>query len=120
MKDLFRETVFKYRDFDREIDVVDIDRTKKISRLIEVKSKSKIDVNRVFKNEAKHLYDDEVLKNIGADDGYAISRIIVYQGESKAIPHPKGNLVLSNIEEFICNIQKLQTYLDKLADSQHQ
>jgi predicted AAA+ superfamily ATPase len=106
IKDLFKETVFKYRDFDREIDVVDIDHTKKILRLIEVKSKSKIDVNRVFKNEARHLYDDEVLKNIGADDEYAISRIIVYQGESKAIPHPKGNLILSNIEEFLCNIGK--------------
>jgi predicted AAA+ superfamily ATPase len=114
-KALFKETVFKYRDFDREIDVVDVDHTKKLLYLIEVKSKSKIDVNRVFKNEAKHLYDDEVLKNIGADDEYTISRIIVYHGESKAIPHAKGDLVLSNIEEFLCNTKDLQTYLNNNA-----
>jgi predicted AAA+ superfamily ATPase len=106
--------VFKYHDVNnREIDAVIINHTTKELRLIEVKSKSKIDINRVFKNEAKHLYDDEVLKNIGVDDGYAISRIVAYQGESKAIPHTNGDLVLSNIEEFLCNLKDLQIYLNK-------
>jgi predicted AAA+ superfamily ATPase len=98
------DKIFRYRDAEnREADAVIINRESKTLCLIEVKSKSKIDVNRVFKNDAKHLYDDEVLKNIGADGEYAISRIIVYRGESKVIPHAKGNLVLSNIEEFLCN-----------------
>jgi hypothetical protein len=73
------DKVFKYHDVNnREIDAVIINHKTKDLRLIEVKSKSKIDTSRVFKNEAKHLLDDEVLKNIGAGREYNISRIIVY------------------------------------------
>jgi hypothetical protein len=110
--------VFKYHDVNnREIDAVIINHKTKTLSLIEVKSKSKIDTNRVFKNEAKHLFDDEVLQNIGIGDGYTISRIIVYSGESKVVPHTKGNLVLSNIEEFLCNMQDMQTYLARIDNS---
>jgi hypothetical protein len=102
------DKIFRYRDSEtREADAVIINREAKTLSLIKIKSKSKIDTNRVFKNEAKHLFDDEVLQNIGIGDGYTISRIIVYQGESKVVPHTKGDLVLSNIEEFLCNIQDL-------------
>jgi predicted AAA+ superfamily ATPase len=97
------EKVFKYRDLDnREIDAVVINRKAKIIHLIEVKSKGKINERNVFTDEAQHLYDDEILNNIGADNSFTITRAVVYSGENREIPHAKGNLKLANIEEFIC------------------
>ncbi|MDR1246442.1 MAG: DUF4143 domain-containing protein, partial [Clostridiales Family XIII bacterium] len=97
------DKIFRYRDPDtREVDAVIVNRKAKTLRLIEVKSKSKIDDKRVFRNEAKHLYDNAVLKNIGIDTSFTITRVVVYSGENREIPHAKGNLKLANIEEFLC------------------
>ncbi|MDR1321797.1 MAG: type I-E CRISPR-associated protein Cse1/CasA [Gracilibacteraceae bacterium] len=110
------EKVFKYRDLaNREIDAVVINRKAEAIHLIEVKSKGKIDERNVFANEAQHLYDDGILRNIGVDNSFTITRVLVYSGESREIPHAKGNLKLANIEEFLCRQGDLSGYLDSFA-----
>jgi hypothetical protein len=97
------EKVFRYRDVEqREIDIVAINRQAKTLQLIEVKSKTKIDEMRVIKGEARHLYDDTILQNIGVDETFAITRAIVYRGETLKVSHQKGDLILWNIEDFLC------------------
>jgi predicted AAA+ superfamily ATPase len=111
------EKVFKYRDLDeREIDTVVINRQEKTIHLIEVKSRSEIDARSVFTDEAQHLYNDEIIKNIGIGDDFDITRVVVYSGENREIPHAKGNLKLANIEEFICRQYRgdLTVYLNNL------
>jgi predicted AAA+ superfamily ATPase len=98
-----KDEVFRYRDAKlREIDIVVKNFMKKTIKLIEVKSKDKIDVGTVFKNEARNLYDDDVLSNLGVSDEYAVKRFVVYFGESKVVERQKGDLALANIEDFIC------------------
>jgi predicted AAA+ superfamily ATPase len=112
------ETVFRYRDPEtREIDAVTVDREAKTLRLIEVKSKSKIDGNRVFANEAKHLFDGEVLKNIGIDDTFAVTRVLAYRGETGYVIRPKDVLLLVNIEDALAHYKELGHFLDKLSAS---
>jgi predicted AAA+ superfamily ATPase len=112
---LFNEVAFKYRDLDKEIDIVDINRDKGFVRLIEVKSKHKIDEWHVFSDEAKHLYDDEILQKIGVGDDWRITRIVVYNGASKMLAHSNGNLFLANLEEFICHQHDLDKYLEQFS-----
>jgi predicted AAA+ superfamily ATPase len=113
------DKVFKYRDYaGREVDVAIINREAKTLQLIEVKSKRKISERSVFTGEAQHLYDDEIIKNIGVDESYKITRAVVYSGESREIPHAKGNLKLANIEEFLCRQNDLSVYLDGIARQQ--
>jgi predicted AAA+ superfamily ATPase len=96
------EKVFKYRDKEqREIDAVAVDRDRKTLRLIEVKAKKKIDTRRVFSKDAEVLYSDAVLGHIGVDGTFRISRTIVYGGDSMTIEGEKGDLQLTNIEEFL-------------------
>jgi predicted AAA+ superfamily ATPase len=100
-----KDEVFRYRDEQfREIDIVVKNFSNKTVQLIEVKSKDKLDVNSVFSNEARHLYDDEVLAKLGINNEYKISRIIVYLGDSKILNHDKGNLALENIEYLLTKI----------------
>jgi predicted AAA+ superfamily ATPase len=97
------EKVFKYRDVEgREIDIVVINRNAEILRLIEVKSKTKIDEVQVINGEASHLYDDTIMQNIGINETFKISRTIVYRGHTFDIYNEKGDLKLWNIEEFLC------------------
>ncbi|MDR1135654.1 MAG: AAA family ATPase [Clostridiales Family XIII bacterium] len=97
-----KDRVFRYRDADfREVDIVVKNFEKRKIQLIEVKSKSKIDEHSVFVNEAKHLYDDVVLANLGINNEYEVTRVIVYGGESKVIEHQKGSLIAANIKSFI-------------------
>jgi predicted AAA+ superfamily ATPase len=99
-----RRKAFQYRDGKgREIDVVVCDRETNTLFLIEVKSKKAIHDASVFVDEARHLYDAAVLKNIGADEYGQVKRIIVYQGENRLIPHKEGDLHLANIEDFLIN-----------------
>lgn len=72
------------------------------------------DERTVFVNEAKHLFDEEVLARTGISSEYTITRIVVYNGESKTLVHSKGNLVLANLEEFICLQHNLELYLCQL------
>jgi hypothetical protein len=112
------ERVFKYHDDkDREIDAVIINREKGTLCLIEVKSKRKINERTVIVDEARWLYDDEILKNIGVDDSYDVKRVVVYQGENSAINHPNGALILVNIEEFVCHQHDLNLYLGQIISS---
>ncbi|GHU36443.1 hypothetical protein FACS1894105_06790 [Clostridia bacterium] len=99
------EKVFKYRDEkQREIDVVVVYRKAKTVRLIEVKSAEKLDEVRIFNKAAAHLYDDEILENIGVDDSFKITREIVYRGETKEFKHAKSDLKLWEIEDFLCSL----------------
>ena len=110
------DKAFKYRDLEnREIDAVIINREAKTLYLIEVKSKSKIDEARVFKNEAKHLFDEAVLKNIGVCDGFAVRRIIVFGGETGYVVRRESPLFLVNIEEFLIRCKDLGSFLNQLA-----
>jgi hypothetical protein len=95
------DRVFRYRDAKfREIDIVVKNFEERKVKLIEVKSKSKIDEHSVFIDEAKHLYDDDVLAGIGINNDYEITRIIVYGGENKVFEHRKGTLITANIKSF--------------------
>ena len=108
------DKVFKYRDLDnREIDIVVINREAKTLRLIEVKSKPEIDTNRVFTNDAKHLFDDAILKNIGVDDSFTVSRILVSKGKSGCVVNQEKSLVLANIEDFLMRYKDLGGFADE-------
>ena len=97
------DKVFKYRDLEnREIDAVIINRETKTLCLIEIKSRTKIDSARVFTNEAKHLFDIEILKNIGVDDSFSTTRALVFGGKS-------GNVILSDKVLLLLNIEELLT-----------
>ena len=109
------DKVFKYRDLEnREIDAVIINRETKTLILAEVKSKSRIDDKRIFVNEAKHLFDSEVLKNIGADNSFKVTRALVYRGEPEYIPHLNGALFLVNIEDFLINYKDLEAFFERI------
>jgi predicted AAA+ superfamily ATPase len=110
------DKVFRYRDTEtREIDAVVINRERKTLRLIEVKSKSKIDSHRVFQNEAKHLFDPAVLKNIGVDDSFSITRVLVFRGDTGFVPRSTDVLLLINIEDLLIHYKDLGYYLDQMA-----
>ncbi|MDR1061888.1 MAG: AAA family ATPase [Clostridiales bacterium] len=109
------DEVFRYRDEKlREVDIVVKNFADKTVRLIEVKSKGRIDVRTIFANEARHLYDDGVLANLGISDEYAVSRLVVYCGDSKIIEHQKGNLALAGIEDFICHQRDWELFAGQL------
>ena len=98
------DIIFKYRDFEnREIDTVVVNRKLKTACLIEVKSKSNIDRVRLFINEAKHLFNKEIQKNIGIDEDFAVFHILVYSGKTECIRSATNILILVNIEDFLMN-----------------
>jgi hypothetical protein len=110
------DKVFKYRDWEgREVDVVVINREAKTLRLIEVKSKSEINVKNVFADEARHLYSPAVLQNIGVDDTFSITRAVAYMGDSAVIPGREGALLLVNIERLLDHYQVLGHFLDQMS-----
>jgi len=109
------ETLFRYRDPEnREIDAVVIDREARTLRLIEVKSKAKIDTGHVFGNEARHLFDEAVLKNIGVNDGFSVTRAVTYNGKSSFVVDREHSLLLINIEDFLRHCHVLGQYLDRM------
>ena len=110
------DKVFKYRDLEnREIDAVIVNREVKTVCLIEIKSKSNIDRTRVLKNEAKHLFDKEILKNIGIDDSFTVLRVIAYGGKTERVESYDNLLTLVNIEDLLIHFDDLGRYLIDLA-----
>jgi hypothetical protein len=110
------DKVFKYRDLEgREVDIVVVNRVAKTLRLIEVKSKNKISAKNVFGDEAKHLYNDAILRNIGVDDTFEITRVVAYMGKSAVIPRREDALILANIEELISHYKDLGHYLGQMT-----
>jgi len=105
------DIVFKYRDLEgREIDAVVINRETKTLKLIGVKSKPEIDT-RLITDEAKHLFDDAILRNIGADESFRVSRVLVYKGRTGFVPHHSEMVLLANIQEFLANYRNLNQFL---------
>jgi hypothetical protein len=84
--------------------------------LIEVKSKATIDRSRVFRNEARHLYDMEVLRNIGTDETFKVTRVIAYMGETTVVNSETGNLLLVNIEDLLDHYDEFEDYFDRLTE----
>jgi len=112
------EKIFRYRDPDnREIDAVIVSRKAKTVCMVEVKSKSKIDINRIASSEARHLLDDAVLDNIGIDGGFAVTRVVAYRGETLSIQSLGKTLLLVNIEDLLANYKELDNYLDGVASA---
>jgi predicted AAA+ superfamily ATPase len=110
------DKIFPYHDTqDREIDVVSVNRRLNRLRLVEVESKSEFDDSMVFDNEAKDLYDKEILKNIGVDEKFSITRIIAYKGENKRVANVKGALILLNIEDLLCRIKDLDAFIGEIS-----
>jgi predicted AAA+ superfamily ATPase len=110
------EKVFKYRDLEnREIDTVVINREAKTLRLIEVKSKTKIDKERVRSNDARHLFDDEILKNIGIDGTFKVTRVLVYMGTNGSVIGEKDVLYLVNIKDLLNNYKDLGQFFNRMA-----
>jgi len=110
------EKVFRYRDAEnRKIDAVIISRDAKTLRLFEVKSKSKIDIARLYSNEARHLLDDTVLTNIGVSDDFVITRVIAYRGRTRFARSKNTLLLLVNIEDLLNNYKELGCYLNCLS-----
>jgi predicted AAA+ superfamily ATPase len=111
------DKLFKYRDGkSREIDAVIINRDDKKVCFIEVKSKSNINDDTVFNDEAKWLYDPDVLLNIGIDESYDVTRIIAYSGKSCFLSREGKELYLANIENLIENITDLDRFLFKISN----
>jgi hypothetical protein len=110
------DKVFKYRDLDnREIDIVSINREAKTLWLIEVRSKSSVNPASVFHNEAKNLFNPEILKNMGADNSFRVVRVLVYGGKSNPIVTKERTLLCTNIEEFLAHFKDLEQYLGKFS-----
>jgi predicted AAA+ superfamily ATPase len=108
------QKIFRYRDADnREIDAVIIDRDAKTLTLIEVKSKMRIEKASLVKNEAKHLLDDVILKNIGVSDDYTIIRAIVYKGQDIYAEGKDTAILLISVETLLKHYQDLDDYLLK-------
>jgi predicted AAA+ superfamily ATPase len=107
--------VFKYQDdVGREIDAVVVNPVTKRMLLIEVKSKEKIDPHNVFIDEARHLYNTEVLENISASNYNTITRVVAYTGENRIIARSEGDLHLVNLVDLISNFKELDSYFDSL------
>ena len=112
------DVVFKYRDLEnREIDAVIINREAKSACLIEVKSKANIDRARVFKNEAKHLFDKEIPKNIGIDDSFIVLRVLAFGGKTERVDSHGNSLMLVNIEDLLMHYRDFWRFLDELYSS---
>jgi hypothetical protein len=92
-----------------------VDREAKTLRLIEVKSKININSSRVFINEAKHLFDEAVLKNIISDDEFKTTCVVVFKGKTGFIPRKDDVLLLVNIEDFLIHYRGLGHYFDQIA-----
>jgi predicted AAA+ superfamily ATPase len=106
------DKIFKYHDTKgREIDAVIINRDDKKVCLIEVKNKSNINDDTVFNDEAKWLYDPDVLLNIGIDDSYTITRIVAYSGGSRFLTFENRELFLVNIEQLLENVKDMEPLL---------
>jgi predicted AAA+ superfamily ATPase len=109
--------IFQYHDEnDREIDIVVVNRKLHKLYLIEVKSTSRLESKWVFKNEARHLYDNEILNKIGIDDEFNIIRIIAYRGNNLCLHHIQGPLFLLNIEQLLCRIEDLDLFIDDVRN----
>jgi len=105
--------VFKYRDADfREVDAVIINREAKTVRLIEVKSKSSVDNKYVFDNEARHLFDGNVLKNIGVSNDFTVTRVLVFRGKTALVCQKEKKLFLVNIEDLLREYRNINRFLD--------
>jgi len=109
--------VFKYRDADyREVDVVIINRNAKTVYLIEIKSKTSIDEKYVFDNEARHLFDKNVLKNIGVADDFTVTRILVFRGKTSVAFRNEEHLLLVNIEDLLMEYKDINRYFNWLVE----
>jgi hypothetical protein len=76
----------------------------------------------VFNNEAKHLFDIDVLVNIRIDDSFCITRSIVLRGKIGVNSRSEDVLLLVNIEDILNQYQHLEHYLDQMnacADQIH-
>ncbi|MDR1826821.1 MAG: ATP-binding protein [Methylobacteriaceae bacterium] len=105
------EKAFKYRDLQgREIDCVVLNRENGYARLIEVKSAVAVNPNAVFSADARHLYDAELLENLGLDKSFKVMRILVYKGRTRRLKRREDDLVLANIEEFISNCADISNF----------
>jgi len=110
------DKVFKYRDLEnREIDAVIVNREAKTLCLIEVKSKANVNDTNVFINEAKHLIDDAVLKNIGVDDSFAVTRVLVFAGKTGYAIRRESSLLLVNIEDLLNRYKELGGFIAQLS-----
>jgi predicted AAA+ superfamily ATPase len=99
------DEVFKYRDPQgREIDAVVVNRETKHAALLEVKSTTKIDGRTAFTDQARNMFDGDVLDNIGIDDSYAVLRAIVYAGANDIVQGDIDDVFLFNISDFCENI----------------
>ncbi|MDR1603641.1 MAG: AAA family ATPase [Gracilibacteraceae bacterium] len=108
---------FKYQDIkQREIDAVLIDRESKSACLIEVKSKSRISPGSVFSDEARHLFDAEVMKQLGFDQDYTIARIIAYNGSETVVVSENQDLLLVNIEQLAENAHRLGAFIVEVCN----
>jgi hypothetical protein len=115
------EKVFRYRDPEaRKIDAVIIDRNANTLKLIEIKSKSKISENTAVLKDGKNLFNADVLKHIGIDNTFDVSRVIVYKGKTSCILGKESTLLLVNIEDLLDNHKVLGAFLDKILLSAKQ
>jgi predicted AAA+ superfamily ATPase len=111
------EKVFRYRDPEaREIDVVIIDRKAKTLRLIEIKNKSKMSGKTAVLKDGKNLFDKEIIKNIGIDSSFAVTRAILYKGENRFTVNNGEILHLLNIESVLMHYNQLSYYHDQLNE----
>ncbi|MDR1641313.1 MAG: AAA family ATPase [Clostridiales bacterium] len=111
------DTFFKYHDIvGRKIDAVIINREVKTLILIEVNSDRHINQNTIFRKEAVYLFNNDIIDNIGIDNTFKITRVIVYYGENEILFNKGKALLLVNIENFLEHFQDLGGYFDQLRE----
>jgi predicted AAA+ superfamily ATPase len=108
---------FKYQDIkQREIDAVLVDRESKSACLIEVKSTSNISPVSVFSDEAKHLFDAEVLERLGLDQDYTIARVIAYNGIETVVVSENQDVLLVSIEHLTENAHRIGAFIAEVCN----
>jgi len=111
------EKIYRYRDDrGREIDAVIINRDKKTIKLFEIKSKSTTDDKRVALKDARHMFDTDVIENIGANKEFSVIRVIVSKDKTHFVNSKKGLLLIINIEDLLMQYKHLSSYLDTLIE----
>ena len=113
------DEIFKYREKYRdlsapEVDIVLINRETNMVHLIEIISKLTLSEN-AFQNEARHLFDSEILKNIGIDDSFKITRVLIFNGESGCKIEQGQTLLCINITDYLEHYSNIDEYFNELS-----
>jgi hypothetical protein len=109
------DNCFKYRDSaGRELEVAVINRDAKSLKLIDTTSETRINPSDAFANGARDLFSPAILKNIGIDESFAVTRVLAYMGKTKILSSNGKRLLLVNIEQLLTHYRDLDEFFGQL------